>query len=100
MSIHRCVFVCLCVLCARVSKRICAGGFGPTHPSPATGQQSHSERSGGSDVEAGNVGMGPASLLQTLEEMQAMGLEHTLAGEQAARHAQACVAEQGGGHQE
>ena len=44
--------------------------------------------------------MGPASLVQTLKEVQAVGLEHALAGKQAAGHAEAGVAEQGGSYQQ
>ena len=44
--------------------------------------------------------MGPAGLVQALEQVKPMGLKHPLAGEQAARHAEAGVAEQGSGHQQ
>jgi hypothetical protein len=58
------------------------------HPRQTTRQKSHGEHSCCSDIETGDAGMGPASLVQALEQMEAMGLEHLLPINQSARQAQ------------
>ena len=73
------------------------GGKGD-HPGQATPKEGDSENCSSRDVEAGNAGMGPAGLMQALEQMQAMGLKHLLPCKQSPRNAQAGIAQKGGGN--
>ena len=50
------------------------------HPGQATPKEGDSKQSGSCDVEAGDAGMGPAGLMQALEQMKTMGLKHPLPG--------------------
>ena len=59
------------------------------HPGPAAEQQGRSQQGGGSSIKAGDAGVGPAGLVQALEEVQPVGLEHALAGHQAVEAADA-----------